>query len=508
MKSVSSFVCTIIFTNQLLLTVGGEESSCSQVNNLDEEECTNRLKNVNETSEALNNVYECVKKPWVAVIMLENPEAENDDLESLCLGSIISQRYILSTASCFCNKNIKGVQCKWNDATPGEQMENGQFIYEGGTTGSRIGYEFYDFVRIVIPGHIKDYRLDSIRRTELSNELVIHKAVEVTIHPEYVESTRPNSDLAVIKLERDLQLSAGHVMPICLPGPEFVDLDIEGKVTGWGTLYEKYKEKNQVGCHTNNIGPAKFSECRETFILEGDVMHGCSNSAPPSKLNEDCAALHAAIPESQSVHAEIQVEGDTLLCFPSTNVTYGWCATCLKEAKEGEIGNCKYDELIHEDDDEYSSVSYDKGWGMCDEKCLFSTRELLYSDFIEEISVHVMGKQACLSQTTQETDPNYKPRVDRELCALKKQNRVNHVYKKEESTFTKIEELTSPMFGGSESCQGDSGSSLYVVGQDKVPILIGIASRATNCAQDNVNVIYTRIIHFLDWINSVTKGDL
>ena len=26
-------------------------------------------------------------------------------------------------------------------------------------------------------------------------------------------------------------------------GPEFVDLDIEGKVTGWGTLYEKYKEK-------------------------------------------------------------------------------------------------------------------------------------------------------------------------------------------------------------------------------------------------------------------------
>ena len=40
---------------------------------------------------------------------------------------------------------------------------------------------------------------------------------------------------------------------------------------------------------------------------------------------------------------------------------------------------------IHEDDDEYSSVSYDKGWGMCDEKCLFSTRELLYSDFIEEV---------------------------------------------------------------------------------------------------------------------------
>lgn len=54
---------------------------------------------------------------------------------------------------------------------------------------------------------------------------------------------------------------------------------------------------------------------------------------------------------------------------------------------------------------------------------------------------------------------------------------------------------------GNDTCQGDSGGPLQIV-KDAVSTIVGITSSGISCGS-RVPGLYTRVGHFIEWIESV-----
>jgi len=474
-----------------------------------EENCEDLVReatySVNLTDETLSRVYECIKKPWVAVILIENPEKSSEEVDSICTGSIITERYILTSASCICNENVPGADCVWSDAKEsGELYENGQPKYFPASRSSRVDYNFHQFLQIVIPGLMRDFRLSNIRLAELSEEIVTFRTVEATIHPEFVRLKRPEADLCIIKLESKIPIVPGHAAPICLPGPETEDIGVYASMSGWGTFLKKKEGKKKQECTTSGEGPARFQKCRDAFILQGDYMEQCVNLAPPSDLNEQCRQLHTSIPETQSMYTQVLVSKmESVSCYPSNFTQYGWCATCIDGALFGQPGNC--DDLENDYEEEYSSVGHDIAWGVCERHCFDNGDETFNDNFLNEVEVSVLTKQACLTKTATEPDPVFQAAVDRELCVQTRKRRSTTVYRVSGKEFKKSGNRVQHVDGGPSTCQGDPGGSVYHVDEEGRPYLLGVGSRVKNCSKETALALYVRVKHYLDWITSIIK---
>jgi len=65
------------------------------------------------------------------------------------------------------------------------------------------------------------------------NAEIVRKVGEVRIHPDYVVNSTDHADIALVRLAKKAVFRPGHVSKICLPGADFNDTGISGKVAGW-----------------------------------------------------------------------------------------------------------------------------------------------------------------------------------------------------------------------------------------------------------------------------------
>jgi hypothetical protein len=58
----------------------------------------------------------------------------------------------------------------------------------------------------------------------------------------------------------------------------------------------------------------------------------------------------------------------------------------------------------------------------------------------------------------------------------------------------------------SDTCQGDSGGPLMMFTSSKQWVLAGVTSFGYGCAKPGYSGVYTRVIAYLDWINSIINN--
>jgi len=58
------------------------------------------------------------------------------------------------------------------------------------------------------------------------------------------------------------------------------------------------------------------------------------------------------------------------------------------------------------------------------------------------------------------------------------------------------------LLGGVDACAGDSGGPLFRVGDDGVPVLVGVTSWGFGCAEPLTPGVYTRVARYREWVDS------
>ncbi|XP_047512070.1 serine protease easter-like isoform X4 [Pieris napi] len=136
--------------------------------------------------------------PWMARIYLNNKNGVRFE----CSGTIINSKYILTTAHSVVNKNIVGVRVGDLDLS------------------SDTDCEFEPGLSVVCENYIQDMR------------------VELAIPHSEFRRRPPTNDIALLRIEGEIDFNHPNVKPICLPiTPELQNkvLDFKtGTVAGWG----------------------------------------------------------------------------------------------------------------------------------------------------------------------------------------------------------------------------------------------------------------------------------
>ena len=183
-----------------------------------------------------------------------------------------------------------------------------------------------------------------------------------------IYDTRGGHDILLIKLEKESLFT-----PICLPGPQFRDTDVQAKLTGFGKYF---REK----CLTNDLGPMKYHYCQgeqECGIFEGNCKPsfndgikdytGCSKERTPAKWSKLCSKFFfdkkykfpSNIGEVHLLMISRKLPGTAKFletCYRQEPGENGWCRTNGNYYKLGEHQN-------------ETRIATDWGWGFCSEEC-------------------------------------------------------------------------------------------------------------------------------------------
>jgi len=386
------------------------------------------------------------------------------------------------------------------------------------------------------------------------------------------------------------------VMPICLPTSDhFKDTERLGTVVGKG-LRAAPKGKSVSICFTDGNGPEMFKRCATKWVrpdkrnvtnaydkLEEVVGPPCDFDDPPSSLDEVCKHFHEEIEKLRKMYEETgETEGfsedfvkqflsnetvvaptETFLfkteelrnrslslspealnelrekiknnqsCFDTSPGKFGWCATCVKEAKKGEHGYCPNDREP-ENPEEIAFPTISKGWGFCHEACRENYR--MFANSLRMVKLTIFSDNVCSGLGFQKKDQhNIESVVNtrKEICAghLNELNvtLVNYTKKHTEERYKftpqngnsqdgsdfgmrfrsqrvdNTPELIQQrskkdvVLGGHDSCKGDSGGPIWVEENGRA-VLVGIVSRGRDCAFMNTPGVYTRVRSHLPWI--------
>ncbi|XP_045483902.1 venom protease isoform X2 [Pieris rapae] len=136
--------------------------------------------------------------PWMAIIFYNTSSGPQRE----CSGSIINSKYILTAAHCVVNKDIAGVRIGEYDVSRDDDCD-----YQPGVSS-------------VCEKHIQDMY------------------VELAIPHSKYRQVPPENDIALLRVEGEIDFNHPNVEPICLPiTPELQNKDLDyktGTVAGWG----------------------------------------------------------------------------------------------------------------------------------------------------------------------------------------------------------------------------------------------------------------------------------
>eukprot|EP00095_Tigriopus_kingsejongensis_P007323 maker-scaffold689_size110969-snap-gene-0.24 protein:Tk07323 transcript:maker-scaffold689_size110969-snap-gene-0.24-mRNA-1 annotation:"serine protease 33 precursor" len=160
-----------------------------------------------------------------------------------------------------------------------------------------------------------------------------------------------------------------------------------------------------------------------------------------------------------------------------------------------------------------------KNWGFCGRVCHVET----LPSRLQKLDLTILDDQECLSLTNLNKASLTKVNIKVEMCAGKK-NYLPHfpIYRRvvNGSEVTYVQEYHKEdvlysardyIFGGKDSCYGDSGGPMWVRvkrrGDQKAKaVQIGIVARGEGCAKKGSPGIYTRVKSVVEWIR-MEAGD-
>ena len=246
-------------------------------------------------------------KPWAARIWI-NP------VESLCGGSLINKRYVLTAEHCMC-KSSAGLNCD-KQGVPTSDIKKLYSVFLG----------------------LNKKKVDN-DNSQIKDDKFFEYGVEhaQAYRPEkmYKKYDQQFHDIGLLKLERDAVIVPNELQPICLPlkfdkSQDTVseqDFDagkaLEVYVSGWGRLFEK--------CVTNKMGPVKGLKCKPVFMYKGSEQKGCSRTRTPSAKNEDCKDFYKQnkkdYPKNPGDSVRIIGGKTNQTCYAKRDPEHGWCMT-------------------------------------------------------------------------------------------------------------------------------------------------------------------------------------
>ncbi|XP_040567956.2 urokinase-type plasminogen activator [Lepeophtheirus salmonis] len=286
-------------------------------------------------------------------------------------------------------------------------------------------------------------------------------------------------------------------MPICI-SKEPITNETMAVVAGWG-------KTEGTECSTSHIGPSAFSKCSFPFKFKSLTFFSCASIPLPSSYNPFCLRIPR---ESKMVPGKNRIlVGRKVLtnCYEGVKPEFGWCATCDHDKIPGDPGYCPH--FGHRPNTTKTINIWSKNWGVCDINCGNNPGQSRSVLKLQEVNLRILDEDICRQWTKafQNFNDEY------ELCAVGekkidvKEFRLKSSQRRRYRFLPNKNTKTYSIFGGADSCTGDSGSPLWIW-KGKRAFLIGIVSRGRGCALKNSPGIYTKVYRHINWIQKHTNN--